>query len=141
MKRLSIAVTIVIIGAGVAFAFTVNQYAGSWLNTDENTRGITKVQIREHDSKADVRVWGKCSPQDCDWGWTPANSSTDGHLTANYQSAKIVRDLTLTMTNRMTLKVKVRTQYKDNSGRPTRIATYSFKRILTPVKRPLKPIY
>jgi hypothetical protein len=140
MKHLIIAATIVIIGASVAFAFTVNQYAGTWLNADANTRGITRIEIRVHDSKADVRVWGKCSPQDCDWGWTPANSYADSHLTANYRSSNIVRDLTLTMTNRMTLKVRVRTQYTDNSGRPTRGATYTFRRILTPTGQPLKPV-
>lgn len=141
MKNLIIAATIMIIGASVAFAFTVNQYAGRWLNVDANTRGITRIAIKVHDSKADVRVWGKCSPQDCDWGWTPANSYTDGHLTANYQSSNIVRDLTLTMTNRMTLKVKVRTRYRDNSVRPTRVRTYTFRRILTPVGKPLRPIH
>ncbi len=138
MRQLFMAVTWVALAVGTVFAFSVEQYAGTWINRDSNTRGITKVEIRVNDSKADVRVWGKCHPADCDWGWENANSFTDGHLSAMYRNNFSVRNLKLTLSSRTTLVVKVHTHFTDNSGRPDRDNTYTFRRVLTPAGNPKK---
>jgi hypothetical protein len=44
------------------------QFAGDWNNVDPNTGGITKLSIVVSGASANVHVWGKCHPTDCDWG-------------------------------------------------------------------------
>src|SRR4051794_17434350 len=51
----------------------LSYFGGIWKNTDPDTRGITKVQIRLDNDKAFVRTWGRCHPSDCDWGETSAS--------------------------------------------------------------------
>lgn len=43
-----------------------NTIDGLWVNTNKNTRGITKIIISNNGKK--IRVYGKCTPKDCDWG-------------------------------------------------------------------------
>ena len=140
MRRILVAATLVAMAASMALAFTVHQYAGTWLNRDSNTRGITKVEIQERDSKAKVRVWGKCQPADCDWGWENANSAYDGHLWTTYRNNFSTREVTFTMRSLTTLVVKEHTHFTDNSGRPDKNNTYTLIRVLTPAK-PIKKTF
>ena len=56
---------------------------GDWVNADPNTRGIARIELRDcqsvttcsgstcsttHDAGWTMRVFGKCSPTNCDWG-------------------------------------------------------------------------
>jgi hypothetical protein len=58
---------------------------GNWTNVDANTRGIARIELRDcqavqscsggvcsitHDAGWTMRVLGKCSPTNCDWGWS-----------------------------------------------------------------------
>ena len=38
----------------------------NWLNADANTTSLTKINFV--DAGANMATWGKCTPQDCDWG-------------------------------------------------------------------------
>ncbi|MEZ4987423.1 MAG: hypothetical protein R2795_20655 [Saprospiraceae bacterium] len=40
---------------------------GQWKNSDSNTRSIPIFIISNNGTK--IRVYGKCSPTNCDWGW------------------------------------------------------------------------
>jgi hypothetical protein len=40
-------------------------YRSVWVNEDPNTRGITKLAIKNNGT---VRAFGSCHPTDCDWG-------------------------------------------------------------------------
>jgi len=46
----------------------IAQFNGQWINTDRNTRGVTRVQIRTVGKELRLRAFGSCHPQDCDWG-------------------------------------------------------------------------
>jgi hypothetical protein len=47
----------------------MNQFAGTWLNSDANTSGMTKLIIQKVNANTvSFHGYGKCSPQDCDWG-------------------------------------------------------------------------
>ncbi|HPJ95468.1 MAG TPA: hypothetical protein PKY89_16290 [Deltaproteobacteria bacterium] len=140
MKRLFLAMAIILFAMGTAGAADSRQYNGTWINTDTNTNGLTKVVVKGAGGKASVHVWGKCSPQDCDWGWLNCNSYADGHLSTHYRSDLSVRNLTITMPNPGTLTVQMHTHFIDNSGRPDQDATYSFKRVFTPVQQAPKPL-
>jgi len=46
----------------------INDFVGIWVNTDENTSGITTIKIGANETHLDVNFWEKCHPEDCDWG-------------------------------------------------------------------------
>jgi hypothetical protein len=58
---------------------------GDWVNADPNASGIARIELRDcqsvttcsgnicstkYDAGWTMRVFGKCSPTNCDWGWT-----------------------------------------------------------------------
>jgi hypothetical protein len=70
---------------------------GNWVNTDPNTRSLTRIQLRFvcqdqiHNGQPYppgppwyVHVWGKCHPTDCDWGEVGAHRIGPGHIYAFY---------------------------------------------------------
>jgi hypothetical protein len=44
------------------------EFAGYWVNTNSNTRGITKVVITISGTNVMVHAWSQCDPTACDWG-------------------------------------------------------------------------
>ena len=68
-----------------------------WVNTDSNTRSITRIQLRfvcqdqilngqpyPPGAPWYVHVYGKCSPSDCDWGEVEAKRLGTDHIYAFY---------------------------------------------------------
>ena len=51
-----------------AFAGSASTMVGTWVNSDRNTRGITKIIITESGNQYEIQAFGSCSPTDCDWG-------------------------------------------------------------------------
>lgn len=51
-------------------ATTPNELAGSWLNQDPSTGGVTHILITAKDGALSLGAWGSCEPQDCSWGTT-----------------------------------------------------------------------
>jgi thiol-disulfide isomerase/thioredoxin/outer membrane lipoprotein-sorting protein len=68
---------------------TPNQLAGTWLNQDPATMGITQILIADQDGALRVRAWGACVPSDCDWGATELHF-TDGLATSVFDTGPIV---------------------------------------------------
>jgi hypothetical protein len=73
------------------------QEDGNWVNTDPNTRSLTRIQLRFvcQDQVLNgqlyppgppwyVHVFGKCHPTDCDWGEVGAQRLSTGHVYALY---------------------------------------------------------
>jgi hypothetical protein len=71
------------------------QEDGRWVNVDPNTRDFTRIQLRFicQDQVLNgqlyppgppwyVHVWGKCLPNDCDWGEVDARRLDSGHVYA-----------------------------------------------------------
>jgi hypothetical protein len=56
---------------GAAQANAVHPLAGTWLNVDENTSSITRLEVSEEAGGWVIHAWGKCGPPDCDWGAVP----------------------------------------------------------------------
>lgn len=73
---------------------------GVWTNVDTASPGIAKIELRDcqslrecsgnicsitYDVAWTMRVWGKCSPTDCDWGWAaPRKRLSDGRIYGYY---------------------------------------------------------
>jgi hypothetical protein len=45
-----------------------DKFQGVWTNVNPLTDGITRIEIRSEGESLLIHVWGKCHPQDCDWG-------------------------------------------------------------------------
>jgi hypothetical protein len=44
---------------------------GPWVNCDDNTRGIKKIDIEMAGPNVMVHAWGACTPTPCDWKSVP----------------------------------------------------------------------
>ncbi len=107
------------------FADAFDAISGTWINTDNNTLGITKLIIT-NDNK--IKVFGKCSPQDCDWGEQPLTKLS----TMAYQSIFTLSfkktTLIISVEADGTLKLNGYDVY--NNGRPNSTYRYTFKKSL-----------
>lgn len=45
-----------------------SKFVGSWQNPVSWTRGIVRIEVSEQLGELTVRVWGRCHPDNCDWG-------------------------------------------------------------------------
>ncbi|MFD4637360.1 hypothetical protein ACFWN2_08605 [Lentzea sp. NPDC058436] len=73
---------------------------GNWANIDPNASGIARIELRDcqpvticnggacqivHDAGWIMRVFGKCSPVNCDWGWSKSEFRlSSGHIYGSY---------------------------------------------------------
>lgn len=60
----------------------IDKFLGYWANEDKDTNSITKVDIAKVGNDIVVHMWGKCHPDDCDWGisTTDISDASDGIL-------------------------------------------------------------
>ncbi len=59
---------VALVGVSFVSAAGLHDYAGTYVNPDKNTRGITKVKVDCTRRGAQVQVWGKAHPHDSDFG-------------------------------------------------------------------------
>ncbi len=45
--------------------------AGKWVNVEEKTGSITRLEVSEEAGGWVIHAWGSCAPTDCDWGAVP----------------------------------------------------------------------
>lgn len=113
----------------------LNTFSGKWMNVDPNTSGITTISIQMNSADVMVQAWGKCHPQDCDWGKVKARaygkSVTDDvkknteAIIAEFNNSGIHSILMIRM-DRSGLSVQFFTNFADN--RTPYMGVYSFKK-------------
>lgn len=123
--------------ANPAFA-TPQDFVGTWVNTNSNTRGITRFVVKSTGSNTvNVQVFGKCHPTDCDWGTTKmvtygSNVQDKDHkfATANYNPgfSSTLLTFNLNLGNKKEITLQSFTQFLDNSGRQNYSSVEYFKR-------------
>jgi hypothetical protein len=127
LKRSLIAASSVALTAALvspAFAAPAD-FVGTWVNTNSNTRGITRVVVTSAGSNAlNVQVFGKCSPTDCDWGKTTlltyGNNVQDANhrfATASYDKGFSKTIVTFSLQGNKQISLQNFTQFTDKSGR------------------------
>lgn len=100
------------------------QIRGVWKNADPDTRGVTKLVILRKDGKTFVHAWGKCHPQDCDWG--EARGAVEGDiLKVTWRWVGGTRDMSIRLKGKH-LKTETINVYDDK--RPPRESSESFVR-------------
>ena len=55
-------------GNGVTPSAEAEKFVGFWVNEDGDTMNITKIDITKAGDTILVHMWGKCYPEDCEWG-------------------------------------------------------------------------
>lgn len=131
---------------------SVNQFKGTWTNTDPDTRGITKIVITQQGSALRMHAWGQCQPEDCDWGKVPAfiyapsvssNMMQTGRvMTANYKTGFSETLVVVKPAGKNRLKAETFTRFTDGSNRSNYTSSQTFRRILiaTPIPLPPQPM-
>jgi hypothetical protein len=112
-------------------------FIGTWVNTDSNTRGITKVIIQPAGSnKLTIQTFGKCSPTDCTWGkvalpsyGTNVSDSDHKAATATYNQGFSQSLLTLQLAGATNMSLNSYTLFTDNSNRQPYFSLNRFKKI------------
>lgn len=100
------------------------RFEGKWTNADPNTGGITRLLIEQNRSQLSVHPFGKCHPQDCDWGTEKGSViGNEGHVTFDQGFAMIRIVLALQGDQ---LKASVDTVFNDT--RPRQHHDYVFNR-------------
>ena len=69
--------SIVAILSGVSQGHAAHPLVGTWVNVDENTNSITRLEVNEEADGWVIHAWGKCGPPDCDWGTVPLHMAVD----------------------------------------------------------------
>lgn len=94
---------------------------GTWINVDSKTNSITKIIISNTSS---IQVFGKCSPQDCDWGKRPLTLKGN-NFTALFEFSFKRSTITLSYNNDQ-LTANFSDVYTDS--RPKRVYSNLFKK-------------
>ncbi len=108
---------------------SVYDFRGNWVNVDNNTRGVTKLNITINSGRASVHAFGSCSPADCDWGSVFGSFYlAAGHhfISANYKSEGGLTKQVIMRIEGDTMIVKVYATYPDS--RKPRTSFYKMKR-------------
>lgn len=98
---------------------TIADFTGEW--TNKNPRGeISHIEIDQRLNMANVHIWGRCTPSDCDWGsaQTLASNANEGALQLRWDPGFAVRKTALTIGEGKRLQVATKTHFTDQSGRP-----------------------
>jgi hypothetical protein len=109
-------------------------FAGKWVNVDEMTRGLTRLEIEKKGDAWVIRAWGKCHPTDCDWGKVTLHLLGDSvsdkqmkHGLAQWDHKFKDSHLTLRLEQGELVVVSFDV-FKDGSGRSNYRSTYKFKK-------------
>ncbi|ARM30075.1 hypothetical protein [Prosthecochloris sp. HL-130-GSB] len=127
---------------------SLNQFTGTWKNIDADTRGVTRLEINRDGNEFRLHAWGKCHPEDCDWGEVPAYAygasvssnieQTARAVTAVFTEGFKVTFIELKPMAQNRLRADVFTRFTDNSNRTNYTASYTFQRELQVM--PVKPL-
>lgn len=49
-------------------------FVGNWYNVDPNSAGVTRIVVRQRPDGLEINPFGRCHPNECDWGWRPARA-------------------------------------------------------------------
>jgi len=116
-------------------AASPTSFLGDWRNIDPNTRGNVRVQISQLGGLYQIRIWGQCHPDPCDWGNVALNFYGRGveggdryYALAVYQFGFETVHVTLSFVSGGTLQVTTFTHFTDASGRADYFMIEAFNR-------------
>ena len=134
-SKLAAASFLAVTGFAATASADLSDLRGTWINIDENTRGLTKVVIGGSGDIVSMSAWGSCSPSDCEWGEVPATPLTSNVGAPASSADRIVavyeKSFKMSILNAYRagekLVVDNATDFKDN--RSDTFHSYTFKRL------------
>lgn len=125
--------------ATIAAHGQLSQFEGEWVNTDEDKSDITKLHVTTAGDTVKIRVFGRCHPIDCDWGWVEAVGYTEEGVAADlaatastflatYKTGFATRVVIIKVTSATELSLEVLTQFEDGSERSNTSTSASMRR-------------
>lgn len=111
---------------------SVQGFVGRWANENARTPGITSIVITPAGKRAlDVKMWGKCQPQDCDWGAPQRfdlKRAGTGVVELTWNPGFAIKTQSVRALPDGRLEVVTRTQFTDRSNRKDYTSTEVFAR-------------
>lgn len=118
----------------------INQFAGQWVNTDSNTRGLTSLSIEVIGKRLRIQAWGKCHPSDCAWGWAEGTVHTTSVEANPVEKAEAVTTLYVSSFSQTILiirpiegdrlQVETFNKFTDKSGRSDYVTVDTFRKVV-----------
>lgn len=127
-----VAVSVFVYLLSSSLVVAADPFVGKWVNTDEMTGGVTRLEVEKKGDGWAIQAWGKCHPTDCDWGKAPLHLLADFGDTemkyglAHWDAGFSEKHATL-RADKGELVVETYTVYKDKSGRSNYRSKYTFK--------------
>jgi hypothetical protein len=88
-------------------------FAGTWVNVDENTRDITRIEIAQNGTTLRVRARGRCHPTDCGWNSQyGAIIGNTGHV--DWDQSFVLRQMTLSLRGPDRMVAVTESVYRDS---------------------------
>jgi hypothetical protein len=98
----------------------LNLLAGTWLNEDQETGNVTRIDIGIEGSSASVSQFGRCVPTDCPFGTVAGNTSqwtSNQVITAFWDHGFATRTETITYLSSTRLRIVMFTDFTPEDGR------------------------
>ncbi len=124
--------------SSAATANAADSIAGSWINENSGTGGVTRVVIRSEGPLLFVHAWGACHPSDCDWGEVQCAPHGAG-CKATWDQDFATTAMQLAPLGDGRLQIKYKADFHDNSGRYDRGSEEVFARGGPPSQSPDEP--
>lgn len=126
-------------GGPITFTATVpeseiglNVISGPWVNENPETGGIVSVNMGPDEEEGfELQAFGNCSPWDCDWGVTSANTTAwtgSQQITGFWDQGFATRTQTITYLSSSRIQVVTATDFTEADGRPDYTLTEFFER-------------
>lgn len=113
--------------ASLSLARETILYGGAtWVNTDRNTRGITRIKISNAGGVLVVHPYGQCSPTDCDWGEQYQTYQGNPFTITFSFPGGLTESLTLSLIEPDHHVIQLHVVKQNNRGQ---VATYDFARL------------
>ena len=107
----------------------ISSFVGNWQNVDRNTRGITRLAIRQKGNSLGVHSWGSCHPRDCDHGETTV--AFQGNPLIMSREVSFKKEIrTITMLRNGELRVLSDNIFTDGTRRDY-VKEYRFRKVST----------
>ena len=105
---------------------------GTWVNADSESNGVIRMVIADGNT---IRLFGKCSPNPCDWGSVPLTTygsgvTDDTHErgTANYQFSYKMVSVAIEQVSINRIDLENFNRFTDTSGRQNYFRKEQFRR-------------
>jgi len=116
----------------------MSKFVGNWQNTNNQTNGVTRVRISRNGNNAFAHLWGKCTPNDCDWGrrsatkYAPNSTGSEVNnttaLSTSFNSGGIRRFVLFRLIGSTTLEAEVFTTFASGDNRNNYVRKHRFRK-------------